>query len=120
MHVVDVEEISYLKLVAIATSNKYITIYSLIKNHEIIKINVKYSGINMVRFFESYQVLLVAGYEHNIPVFRINPEYYDLDIVGKLVGHTSIVTAILPIENSPLVITCDDMGNVKTWDIRKF
>jgi WD40 repeat protein len=120
LHIVDVEEISYLKLVAIATSNKFITIYSLIKNHEIMKINVKFSGINMIKFFESYQVLMIAGYEHNIPVFRINPEYHDLDLVGRLIGHTSIITAILPVENSPLVISCDDLGVIKTWDIRKF
>jgi hypothetical protein len=60
----------------------------------------------------------LVGFQHSIPLFKINHKYHDLEIVGNLQGHMSIITAILPIENSPMVITADDTGVIKTWDIR--
>lgn len=63
-------------------------------------------------------MLLVAGYENSIPVFSITPSYYDLNVVGRLVGHLSIVTSINCIEGTPMVLSSDDNGCIKTWDIR--
>jgi len=71
-HILDIAEIAYLKLVAVGTSNKYITVFSIISKKEVLKISVAHTGINMLTFFEEYQVLLVAGYEFSIPIFKIN------------------------------------------------
>lgn len=116
-HILDVAEIAYLKLVAVATSNKYITIFSTITQKEVLKLSVALTGINMLSFFEEYQVLLIAGYEFSIPIFKVNHDFYDLEIVGRLKGHTSVVTALLPIKGTPVVVTCDDLSVVKTWHI---
>jgi len=48
----------------------------------------------------------------------LHKKYNDGDYVGQLEGHTSIITAIQCMEQSPIVITCDDRHIVKLWDIR--
>ena len=65
-------------------------------------------------------MLLVAGFENTIPVMSITPDYFDLSIVGRLVGHLTLITAISVLEGSPMVFTADDSGVIKCWDIRKF
>lgn len=37
-----------------------------------------------------------------------------------MIGHLHIVTAIECIEGTPMIITADDNGTIKTWDIRSF
>jgi hypothetical protein len=38
--------------------------------------------------------------------------------MGKLIGHNSMVTAFVCIENSPMIVSSDDCGIIKVWDIR--
>jgi WD40 repeat protein len=73
-----------------------------------------------MKFLGAFQVLVVAGYENSIPVFNITPRYYDVNVVGRLVGHVSIVTALEVMEGTPMVVSADDTGCIKTWDIRSF
>ena len=44
----------------------------------------------------------------------------DINILGKLIGHNSMVTAMVCIENSPMVVSADDCGIIKLWDIRNY
>jgi len=37
---------------------------------------------------------------------------------GQLKGHGSMITAMTCIEESPMVISADDCGVIKVWDIR--
>jgi WD40 repeat protein len=113
-------EIEYLKLVAVATGDKQITIYDLNKGEKIVGLNMSSGGVHQMKFFESYQVLLIAGYENTIPIFSITPKYNDMNILGRLVGHLSLVTAIEVVEGSPMVVSGDDNGCLKLWDIRTF
>ena len=39
--------------------------------------------------------------------------------MGKLVGHQSMVTAVQCINNTPMIVSADDNGVIKVWDIRK-
>lgn len=65
-----------------------------------------------------YQVILTSGYENRINIFAINPSLCDYDLKGRLVGHPSMVTAIQVIKNTPIVVSTDDFGSVRLWDIR--
>lgn len=118
--IIDVEQIGYLELVAIATSEKFVYVYNLEKEQRVITLDIKMGGVHSLCFFEDYQVLLAAGYENTIPVFQLSPHYLDLDIVGRLVGHLTLITAISALEGTPMVFTADDTGVIKCWDIRKF
>ena len=37
---------------------------------------------------------------------------------GRLVSHLSMVTSMLCIENTPMLVSADDKGSVKLWDVR--
>ena len=120
-YLLDITEISYIKLLAISSTDKNIRIWEVSdvgKARIIFCLNLVKGGVHQVKYFNSFQVLLVAGYENSIPVFSITPKYFDLNIVGRLVGHVSIITAIDIIEGTPMVITADDTGCIKTWDVR--
>ncbi|MBK8156841.1 MAG: hypothetical protein IPK55_13050 [Streptococcus sp.] len=41
-----------------------------------------------------------------------------MNYVGKLKGHVAQVTSILSLKNTPLLISADEAGVVKTWDMR--
>ena len=113
-------EIEYLKLVAIATSDKQVSIFDQAKGEKIIGLNMSTGGVHQMKFFNSYQVLIIAGYENTLPVFSITPKYNDVNILGRLVGHQSQITCIEIIENTPMVLSADDSGSLKLWDIRTF
>ena len=126
----DICEIEYIKLIATASADKHITLWDLNNHNIIFSINMIKGGVHSIKFFQTYQVLLIAGYDNAIPVFSVTPTYYDLNICGRLIGHLHIVTAIECIEGTPMVITADDngilkfslkfIGTIKTWDIRSF
>ena len=66
----------------------------------------------------SYQILITAGFENTIQLYEINPYFHDATKKGKLIGHVSMVCAINVIENTPMVMSADDWGTIKIWDIR--
>ena len=120
-YVIDLVEIPYLKIIATASTDKQIRIWDMrdpSKAKVLFCLNMVKGGVHQIKYFQTYQVLLVAGYENSIPVFSITPKYYDLTVIGRLVGHLSIVTAIDCLEGSPMVLSADDNGCIKTWDIR--
>ena len=54
-----------------------------------------------------------------VNLFTINPHFHDATKVGRLKGHISMITSIATIENTPMVISADDLGTIKVWDIRQ-
>ncbi len=76
------------------------------------------AGIHSLVYSNTYSVLLTAGFENNVNIFIIHPLYNDSFLLGKLIGHTSMVTAVEVIEKTPMAITADDSGALKIWDIR--
>jgi len=71
-----------------------------------------------MQYSYSYQLLITVGYENVINIFSIDPIYFDCNKEGKLIGHTSMVTAIELVDKTPMVISADDYGTVKLWDVR--
>jgi WD40 repeat protein len=122
-YLLEITEISYIKLLAFASTDKHIRIWDMNDIHKpriIFCLNLIKGGVHQMRFLNAYQVLVVAGYENSIPVFNITPKYYDVNVVGRLVGHVSIVTALEVMEGTSMILSADDTGCIKTWDIRSF
>jgi WD40 repeat protein len=65
-------------------------------------------------------VLLSAGYEKKISVFEVNPTFLDTCKRGSLTGHESLITSFIALRRSPMVVSADDKGKVKVWDIRNY
>lgn len=118
--IIDLKEIPVMKLVAVGSLDRTITIWDLFKRNLIFTIDLSQGGIHSLIYFYTYQVLVTAGYENCISIYEINPIYLDHDLIGKLIGHNSMVTAIQCIEKTPLLISADDNGIIKVWDIRSF
>ena len=120
-YLLDVVEIEYIRLIAMSSTDKYVRIWDMNdinKPRVVFSLHMPKGGVHQVKFSSTYHVLLIAGYENSIPVFSITPEFYDVNVIGRLVGHVSIITAMELIEGTPMVITADDTGCIKTWDIR--
>ena len=113
-------EIPALKLIAIATSDKYIIVMDPYTMKTKMSVQMAKGGIKDIKFFNTYQSLLVSGYDNVIPIFKITPKHNDLNLVGKLKGHLSYVVALEVIEGTPMVISADGTPVIRTWDIRKF
>ena len=100
--------------------DKRITMWDLNKRMLKIEINLSHGGVHSVVYSNSFQTLITAGYENMISLWNIDPHYFDYTQIGRLVGHSSMVTAVQVLEGSPMVVSADDIGNVKIWDIRSF
>lgn len=61
-------------------------------------------------------LLATATYHTDIQIWGFNEK--DVNYVGKLKGHVAQVTSILSLKNTPLMISSDEAGVVKTWDMR--
>ncbi len=44
--------------------------------------------------------------------------YLDTTLKGELLGHESAVTSFTLIRKTPMVVSADDKGKVKIWNIR--
>ena len=53
-------------------------------------------------------------------MFEINPKFHDVTAIGKLSGHTSMLTSIQNIGKTPVLVSGDDSGSIRLWDIRNF
>jgi WD40 repeat protein len=46
--------------------------------------------------------------------------YLDTNLKGELTGHESLVTSFTLLRKSPMVVSADDKGKVKVWDLRNY
>ena len=116
--IVDIKELVHIKLLAIASLDKKVSVWSLMTKTHILSIDLSIGGVHHIEYSYDYQALITVGYENIINIFSINPNYFDSTKEGRLVGHTSMVTAIELISGTPLLVSTDDSGIVKLWDIR--
>ncbi|KAL4463948.1 hypothetical protein ABPG74_005885 [Tetrahymena malaccensis] len=114
----EIVEITHIKLVAVSSLDKKVTVWDLEKENIIFTIDLGHAGIHHLLYHYQYQCLITSGFENSINVYSVNPQYLDYDALGKLVGHNSMVTAVQIIDKTPMVVSADDMGNIKIWDIR--
>ena len=59
----------------------------------------------------------MLGYSNLVYVLQIDVQTYDINIVGELKAHNSILSCVCNIPNTSMVISGDDIGNVKLWDL---
>ncbi|KAL4465065.1 hypothetical protein ABPG72_012248 [Tetrahymena utriculariae] len=111
-------EVEYLKVVAIGSSDNYVSVWDFLGQKLLFQINVSHAHLNIMSYFQTYQVILTGGYDNQICIYEFHPTYNDANKVGELQGHMSIVTAFKGIEGTPMIVSSDDKYNVKIWDVR--
>ena len=71
-------------------------------------------GINALAYSDDLIMLFSAGYDHEICVW--NP-YID-HLIYKITGHTSPISSLCIMPNTPQLISGDIEGFIKIWDLR--
>ena len=117
-NILDLVELEILKLVAISSLDKSVTIWDLHRQVIIMELDLSQSGVHTVKWSTDYQILITVGFENDISLWSIHPDYLDISSSGKLIGHPSLVTAVEAIEKTPMIVSSDDLGNIRVWDIR--
>jgi len=113
--IINLVEIEYLKIVAVACQDNIISLWDFINYKHIFKFNAKHNHLHTIHFFRTFQVLLSAGYDNEIYIYNLHHEYSDYNILGELYGHSTLVTAISGVEDTPMIISCDDRFSIKVF-----
>ncbi|KAL4492632.1 hypothetical protein ABPG72_007745 [Tetrahymena utriculariae] len=119
-NIIQAIEITHIKLVAIASVDKQITFWNFYNKQMMLCLPVKDSGIHNLQYSYNHQMIITAGYEQIIYLYSIDPVNIEYRQEGRLIGHSSMVTALQQIQNTEMIASADDQGVLKIWDIRSF
>ena len=117
---IEVIALEILNVLAISSTDKQITMWEPNRDQVVLSIKFEMGGIHSMVYSDIYQIFFTSGYDDKISMWSIHPVYYDNHLTTKLVGHTSMVTAIQIIEKTPMLVSSDDSGHIRIWDIRNF
>ena len=118
--IADVAAIEILKLVAVASMDKLITLWDVSSKRIMLEIQLSNAGAHSIVYVPMFQTLITAGYENVICLWEVNTDYLDYSLTGRLVGHSSMIAAVQIIQKTPMIVSSDDIGHIKVWDIRNF
>ncbi|EGR30377.1 hypothetical protein IMG5_133440, partial [Ichthyophthirius multifiliis] len=116
--IIDVCEVQYLQKAVILIQENTIVLLDLIQKKKIQQLQGQQNKIHSIAFFKQYQTILTAGYDNYISIYNITEQFNDFNLIGNLKKHQTIITAIVCVENTPMVISADDLFLIKIWDIR--
>lgn len=111
-----VSEAAYHKLLILGF-DRTILMISVERKEVVSEISSFRTNVYTLCFAEAYQVLLVGCFETHIYSYELS-EFCDLTEKGRLSGHRSHITALAVLQNSPIILTIQDEGTMKLWDIR--
>lgn len=97
-----------------------LSLYNLQKGCKISELSLSSRQIQNIMFSARYQVLLCCACDTKIDVLEVNPQYFDISVKGKLVGHESVINTFTVVEETPMVVSADDKGKIKIWDLRSY
>lgn len=115
-NIIDIWEIPQFRLVAVSNLNKQLLFWNLDLKTLVRKIDVKGVSIHSLAYLHDFQVLAAASFANTVQLWSFGAE--DIISVGSLVGHSSQVVCIQSLVDTPLLISADELGMIKTWDIR--
>ena len=77
---------------------------------------VGHVGAQKIHYNRGTQTLLLLGMKE-LPIYSIDSMSLDLSLLRQLVGHSTIITSIADLDEG-LVVTGDDRGTMRTWDLK--
>jgi WD40 repeat protein len=80
------------------------------------RIQVKGVSVHSLIYLHDFQVLAAASFANSIQLWSFAEQ--DIVTVGSLTGHLSQVVCIQALVDTPLLISADEFGMIKTWDVR--
>lgn len=88
------------------------------KARQLSKIEIGNSGCHTLIVNFATQSILQIGYSNNIKVWECDNLTYELMPMGELVGHRAIIVSATNVGLSSIVVTGDDKGYIKLWDLK--
>ncbi len=79
--------------------------------------NLSPSGCHTLYYNRFTQIIIPLGYKDTIPLYSIDSQSLDVSLLHELKGHQTIVTSITEIDQSDIIFTGDDRGNVIVWTL---
>jgi WD40 repeat protein len=114
--IMDICAIPHLKNMAACSLDKKIVFYDLASLTVTQVVLQETVSAHSLVFAADFRVLLTAAYEDFANVWSFEgPDCFN---VGKLRGHNAQITAISVLKDTPLAISADEIGFIKTWDLR--
>jgi WD40 repeat protein len=84
---------------------------------QLVKIMDKFEvSVHSMVYKHDYMILATATYHTEVQIWGFNDA--DINAIGKLRGHIAQVTAVQNLVDTPMIVTADEAGVIKTWDIR--
>ena len=117
-HIIDIVPLETSRLVAVSSFDRMVTLWNFLDQKILMKLDFSIGGIHTMLWSNNYQVLVTAGYENIVKIWTINSSDLEHTLIGKLAGHPTAVTAVELIDKTPMIVTSDDCGRIKVWDIR--
>lgn len=62
-------------------------------------------------------MIITAGYHNMLEVFEVENKTFSINLKKELKGHSSIVTCVSDIKNTNFILSGDDSGEVRIWEL---
>lgn len=108
--------LSKLNYVASGSFDKTVSIWDAYTNQQLLKLYGHKKGIVGMDYAADYRLLVTAGFEHDACMW--SP--FVSSCVFRLKGHHAPLVGCQAVKHTPEVITADQSGIIKIWDIRNF
>eukprot|EP00347_Sterkiella_histriomuscorum_P004350 403360783 len=114
--ITDLCEITHLRLLAACSLDKKIIFWDVIQRLPVQILKLEGVSSHSMCYCQDFRVLITAQYENSISIWSF--EGKDCSLLSKMKGHNAQVTSIQMLKDTPLLISADEIGFLKTWDIR--
>jgi len=104
---------------ATAALDKTLVLWDLTHGTSLLTLLLGDVSAHTLVYCHDFDLLLSAGYEVSASVWRFDSPS-DCSLAARLEGHGHTVTALECLRGTPLAVTADDAGNIKTWDLKTF
>lgn len=116
--VVALLELPQLRL-ASAAMDKTLVLWELTSCTSLLTLVLGEVSAHTLVYCSDFDLLLTAGYEITAAVWHFDSAS-DCSLAARLEGHNHTITALECLRGTPLAVTADDAGNIKTWDLKLF
>ena len=105
-----------LNYVASGSFDKTVSIWDAYTNQQLLKLYGHKKGIVSMDYAPDHRLLVSAGFEHDACMW--SP--FVSSCVFRLKGHHAPLVGCQAVKDAPEIITADENGIIKIWDIRNF
>ena len=92
--VFDIIELVEINIIAVGSVDKKVTFWDFYFQKYLFSINMPNSGIHTMVFSGIFQVLITAGYENAISLYKINKMYSERSLIGQFKGHLALINTL--------------------------